>query len=201
MFERALPKVRNQNRVIPSLDPRGDVSGGQASEDAPRGAAASATELDASQRSRKPIWIVAGACAMLTGLFAAYGIGRYEAGLERERVEQAAEERAAGQQRQTQALKTELGAERSQALRLKALASLYQATLSLGKKNFGLAETQLKSAADQLEESAPETGSEQDALVIAIRDAKIVVTDDVSDQRRQLDELGRRLLASLDSSR
>ncbi|MGE0326852.1 MAG: hypothetical protein AB7K71_38980 [Polyangiaceae bacterium] len=199
MFERAQPKARNHNRVIPQLDPRGDgrADAFDAKAESPRVPAASAADLPRTRRSRKPAWIVAGACGGLALLFIAYGIGRYDAGLERQRVEQAAEAQAAGQARQTQALKSELGAERSHALQLKAIASLYQATLSLGKKNFGLAETQLKAAADQLEQSAPDTGSEQDALIIALRDTKVVVTDDVSDQRRQLDELGRRLLATL----
>ncbi len=194
MFDRALPKVKNQNRVVPVADPRGDVR----LEESPRVPAASAADVPRTRKSKKPIWIVAGACGVLVALFTAYGIGRYDAGLERERVEQAAEAQAAGQQRQAQALKSELGEERSRARQLKALAGLYQATLSLGKKNFGLAETQLKAAADELEQSHPDTGSEQDALVIAIRDTKVVVTDDVSDQRRQLDELGRRLLSTLD---
>ncbi|MCA9644217.1 MAG: hypothetical protein KC492_26165, partial [Myxococcales bacterium] len=80
MFERAQSKVRNLNRAVPGLDPRGDAR----LEESPRVPAASAADLPRRRRSRRPLWIVTGACGGLAVLFIAYGIGRYDAGLEKE---------------------------------------------------------------------------------------------------------------------
>lgn len=150
-------------------------------------------------KSKRPKLIVAGACAALVCLGLAYLVGRYEVGVERDAIKLEAERQAAESERTLSGVKQQLTAEQARTKRLRAMLSLYEATHGLTSRNFGIAESKLKEAANRIEETAPADDSELGKLVVELRDTKVVVTDDVSEQRRKLDELGKRLVVALDA--
>jgi len=160
---------------------------------------AGAAKAAKAAKSRRPKLIVAGACAVLVALGLAYLVGRYEVGVERDAVKLEAERQATESERKLAGVKQQLTDEQARTKRLRAVVSLYEATQGLTSRNFGIADTKLKEAANRIEETAPAADSELGKLVIELRDTKVVVTDDVSEQRRKLDDMGKRLVVALDA--
>lgn len=130
--------------------------------------------------------ILAFGVGVVLAILLAYVVGRLQSSAKIDEIE-ANRERAIEAEQQTSAkLQADLAAERSHSGRLEARRSLHLALSALDDRNFGIAETQLKNAANLLERSKLEPGSELEKLKSGIAAYKLAVSEDLGAQRTQL---------------
>ena len=115
----------------------------------------------------------------------AYGVGRLQGTVEVRRVEAKAATDVKQEGEETNKLRTELASTRMKLLRLEARRELHKALLALDQRNFGIAQQHVELSGKLLDSSHPSDG-ELARLAKAIAGKKLIATEDLAAQRREL---------------
>jgi hypothetical protein len=119
---------------------------------------------------------------LVVGMALAYGVGRFQtASLTRD-----AEAHSQQLEQKRQRIGAELQAEQRKVQRLQALRHLHMAILALEERNFGIAQNELGTATQLLEQSQPDANEPAGKLAVQVRGQKLIATEDLSAQRQKL---------------
>lgn len=136
-------------------------------------------------------------CGLAALLGAAYGVGRLEGEVARERVAEHAASKAEKYSNELRELRAAAAAGRARTRLLEARRQLHRASLALVAHNFGTARERLSLVAREL--GRPDVAPELAALGSELGDFEPAVLADVAADRQHLDALAERFDGALDS--
>jgi hypothetical protein len=165
--------------------------------DAEPSAATSGPSAAARLRRRDARLRVLAVCCGAALLGAAYGIGRLEGELARDRVADHAAAETEKHLAELDRLKRHIGEQRERLRLFGARRDLHRAAIELGSHNFGTARQRVENAWRTL--TRPEVAPQVLSLGTELKGLKLAVTADVATDRDRLDTVSRRLDTLLDA--
>jgi hypothetical protein len=150
----------------------------------PTGAAGRSSQAATLVVSRKGVFIAV--VAALGAVGAAYGTGRLQGAAQVSRIEARAEEESKQSGKQTDRLRAKLADARSKLSRLEARRQLHMALVALDQRNFGIAQQHVGRSGRLLEGSQSPPNSELGRLGQTMVSKRLVATEDLAAQRREL---------------
>ena len=125
---------------------------------------------------------------LLVGSVAAYVVGRLQTAARIDQATGRADQAASAQQKEA----SKVQSAEAEVLRLESRRRLHLVLLAMDERNFGIAQQHLSEAGVLLGQADPSTDSELGKLGAAIRECRLVATEDLGVQRAKVLDWARR---------